>query len=189
MHPSFRAAFNRAFSPALARGQARDRNARAGRDRPVGARDGGPVGVDGGAAEQRVDVLGQRRRERVLEPVGFGVHLLERHPEPVREQQLEQAVGAHDGQRGALAGGIVGLASAVGLVILSPAVWKTVLGNPAAIFPYDNPALFSMTAAFVVAIVVSKLDSSARAQKEAEAFEDQFVRAQTGLGAAAASKH
>ncbi len=91
--------------------------------------------------------------------------------------------------RGALVGGLAGLASAVALVILSPAVWKTVLGNPAAIFPYDNPALFSMTAAFIVAIVASKLDTSDRARKEAAAFEDQFVRAQTGLGAASASKH
>ena len=62
-------------------------------------------------------------------------------------------------------------------------------GNPAAIFPYDNPALFSMTTAFVVAMIVSKLDNSLRARAELEAFDDQFVRAQTGLGAAAASKH
>ena len=91
--------------------------------------------------------------------------------------------------RGALVGGLVGLVSAVVLVILSPAVWKSVLGNPAAIFPYDNPALFSMTTAFVVAMIVSRLDKSPRARAESEAFEDQFVRAQTGLGAAAASKH
>ena len=91
--------------------------------------------------------------------------------------------------RGALAGGFSGLVLAVALVILSPAVWKTVLGFPQAIFPYDAPALFSMPAAFIIAMLVSKMDSSAQAKKEMEAFDDQFVRAQTGLGAAAASKH
>jgi cation/acetate symporter len=40
-----------------------------------------------------------------------------------------------------------------------------------------------------VAIVVSKLDSSRAAQAEKKAFEDQYVRAQTGFGAATASSH
>ena len=91
--------------------------------------------------------------------------------------------------RGALWGGIAGLVSAVTLVVLSPAVWKTVLGNKEAIFPYDHPALFSMTLAFLVTVVVSKLDSSARAANEQAAFDDQYVRAQTGVGAATASAH
>lgn len=91
--------------------------------------------------------------------------------------------------RGAVAGGLTGLLSAVVLVILGPAVWKTVLGNPQAIFPYDNPALFSMSAAFLVTYVVSKLDKSPRARAEAAAFEAQYVRAQTGYGAADATNH
>jgi len=91
--------------------------------------------------------------------------------------------------RGALWGGIAGLVSAVGLVILSPAVWVKVLGNPQAIFPYDHPALFSMSAAFFFTWLVSVTDNSAQAKKEAEAFEEQYIRAQTGLGAAAASAH
>jgi cation/acetate symporter len=91
--------------------------------------------------------------------------------------------------RGALSGGLAGLITAVVLVILGPAVWKTVLGNAQALFPYDQPALFSMPAAFLVAFVVSKLDSSVGAAKEKEAFDDQFVRAQTGLGAEGASSH
>jgi cation/acetate symporter len=91
--------------------------------------------------------------------------------------------------RGALAGGIAGLISAVTLVILSNAVWVVVLNNPKPIFPYEQPALFSMTLAFIVTIIVSKLDSSASARAERDAFEDQFVRSQTGIGAAAASKH
>ena len=91
--------------------------------------------------------------------------------------------------RGALWGGIAGLASAVGLVILSPAVWVKVLGNAQAIFPYDHPAIISMTMAFFVTWLMSVTDKSARAASEAEAFEEQYIRAQTGLGAAAASAH
>ncbi len=91
--------------------------------------------------------------------------------------------------RGALCGGLTGLISSVVLVILSPAVWKAVLGNPAAIYPYDHPALFSMPLAFLVSYVVSKLDNSPEARNEQAAFDDQYVRSQTGFGAAAASKH
>ncbi len=91
--------------------------------------------------------------------------------------------------RGALWGGIAGLVSAVGLVILSPAVWVKVLGNPQPIFPYDHPAIISMTAAFLVTWLASVTDRSARADREAAAYEEQYIRAQTGLGAAAATAH
>ena len=91
--------------------------------------------------------------------------------------------------RGAVAGGLTGLISSIALVILSPAVWVTVLGHPAAIYPFDGPTLFSMPAAFIVAILVSRLDRSARARSEIAAFGDQYVRAQTGYGAAAATSH
>ncbi|MXR36760.1 cation acetate symporter [Craterilacuibacter sinensis] len=90
---------------------------------------------------------------------------------------------------GALLGGFTGLISAVTMVVLSPSVWVTVLGHETAIFPYDHPALFSMPLAFMVTIVVSMLDSSAQAKKERAAFDDQLVRAQTGIGAAAANNH
>ena len=46
-----------------------------------------------------------------------------------------------------------------------------------------------MPLAFLVIVVVSRMDRSARAERERAAFDDQFVRAQTGLGAAAASSH
>jgi cation/acetate symporter len=91
--------------------------------------------------------------------------------------------------RGALAGGIGGLVSSVTFVVLSKAVWVNVLGKASAIFPYEQPALFAMPLAFALAIVVSKLDTSLAAKAEIEAFEDQYVRAQTGYGAAAASNH
>jgi cation/acetate symporter len=91
--------------------------------------------------------------------------------------------------RGAIAGGYAGLVAAVLLVVLSKSVWVTVLGNAQALFPYDQPALFSMPLAFLVTFIVSKLDNSAEAQAERAAFEDQYVRAQTGFGAAEASSH
>jgi len=91
--------------------------------------------------------------------------------------------------RGALWGGVAGLVSAVGLVILSPAVWVKVLGHASAIFPYDHPAIISMTLAFIVTYLGSVTDKSARAASEIEAFEAQYIRAQTGLGAASASAH
>ncbi|OMQ39694.1 cation acetate symporter [Pseudomonas putida] len=91
--------------------------------------------------------------------------------------------------RGALYGGLTGLVSALALVIGSPSVWVGVLGHAQAIFPYDQPALFSMPLAFLVIVVVSRLDRSERADRERAAYADQFVRAQTGLGAAMASSH
>ena len=91
--------------------------------------------------------------------------------------------------KGALAGGVVGLISAVTIVVLSKPVWVVVLEHKEAIFPYDQPALFSMTLAFLVTVVVSKLDQSTTATAERGAFDDQYVRSQTGIGAAGASSH
>jgi cation/acetate symporter len=91
--------------------------------------------------------------------------------------------------RGALFGGYGGLVSAVLFVLFSKSVWVDVLGNPAALFPYTQPALFAMPLAFLLAYIFSKTDKSVRAGKEIEAFEDQYVRAQTGFGAASASNH
>ncbi len=91
--------------------------------------------------------------------------------------------------KGALVGGYSGLISAVLFVLLSKSVWVDVLGNASAIFPYTQPALFSMPIAFFMTWLFSTLDSSKAAAAEKEAFEDQYVRAQTGVGAATASSH
>lgn len=91
--------------------------------------------------------------------------------------------------RGALIGGFLGLITAVVLVILSPVVWVSVLGNAKAIFPYSSPALFSMIVAFVGIWFFSKIDNSPRAKSEREAFNAQNVRANTGIGAAGAVDH
>jgi cation/acetate symporter len=91
--------------------------------------------------------------------------------------------------RGALFGGYGGLVSAVLFVLFSKSVWVDVLHNAAPLFPYTQPALFAMPIAFLLAYICSKTDSSVRAGQEIEAFEDQYVRAQTGYGAASASNH
>ncbi len=93
--------------------------------------------------------------------------------------------------KGAVVGGFVGLLASAGLTILSPAVYEAVMGNPkgSAPFPYGSPALFSMTAAFVTIWIVSKLDGSARAQQDRDGYPAQFVRSETGIGAAEASAH
>ena len=91
--------------------------------------------------------------------------------------------------RGALWGGYGGLISAVLFVLFSKSVWVDVLGNKAALFPYTQPALFAMPIAFLLAYIMSKSDASVRAGKEVEAFDDQYVRGQTGYGAAGAASH
>ncbi|MFK0090346.1 cation acetate symporter [Pseudomonas sp. NPDC090755] len=91
--------------------------------------------------------------------------------------------------RGALAGGYVGLVSAMGFVVFSKLVWVDVLHFAEPLFPYTQPALFSMPLAFLVAYAVSRLDRTVRAKAEREAFADQFVRGQTGLGASGAVDH
>ncbi|HRY19620.1 MAG TPA: cation acetate symporter, partial [Candidatus Competibacteraceae bacterium] len=65
----------------------------------------------------------------------------------------------------------------------------SVLGNKEPIFPYEQPAIFSMPLAFFMAWLGSVTDSSVRAAREKEAFEDQYVRAQTGFGSAGAAAH
>ena len=93
--------------------------------------------------------------------------------------------------RGAVIGGFLGLISSVALTVVSPSVWEVTLGNPkgSALFPYQSPALFSMTLAFVGIWLFSILDNSARAKVDKAGFEAQQVRSETGIGASGASGH
>ncbi len=91
---------------------------------------------------------------------------------------------------GAVLGGWLGLISAVVLTVLSPGIWVKVAGFHAAVFPYDNPALFSMPLGFLGCWLGSVLTrNSAQAQLEAARFEALYVRSQTGIGAEGASAH
>ena len=63
--------------------------------------------------------------------------------------------------RGAMIGGWLGLVSAVGLMVLGPTIWVSILHHEKAIFPYEYPALFSMFIAFVSIWFFSITDKSA----------------------------
>ncbi|WP_331351587.1 cation acetate symporter [Cellvibrio sp. UBA7671] len=91
--------------------------------------------------------------------------------------------------RGAVIGGGLGLFTAVILVVIGPTVWVDAFGFKQAIFPYKYPAIFSVSAAFIGIWFFSITDKSASAAKEQAAFDAQFVRSQTGIGAAEAAQH
>ena len=91
--------------------------------------------------------------------------------------------------RGAFIGGLMGLLTAIGLVVLGPVVWVSVLGFEDPIFPYKHPALLSVSVAFFSIWYFSITDKSERAQKEIKAFEAQKVRAETGFGSDGAVDH
>ena len=91
--------------------------------------------------------------------------------------------------RGAVIGGGLGLFTAVILVVIGPTVWVDAFGFTDAIFPYKYPALFSVSIAFIGIWFFSITDKSASAAAEQAAFDAQFVRSQTGIGASGASQH
>jgi cation/acetate symporter len=93
--------------------------------------------------------------------------------------------------RGAVLGGFVGLISALVLTVVSPGIWEAVFGYPkgSAWFPYVSPALFTMPLSFFCCWLFSVTDSSKTAGEERQAFEAQYVRSQTGIGADTAVAH
>jgi cation/acetate symporter len=93
--------------------------------------------------------------------------------------------------RGAVIGGTLGLATAIILVLLGPIVWGEIINGDAtkAIFPYKYPALFSVSVAFIAIWFFSITDKSETAKEEIKAYEDQYVRSQTGIGAQGAINH
>lgn len=91
--------------------------------------------------------------------------------------------------RGAVLGGSLGLVAAVVMVVLGPNVWVQVFKHAEAIIPYSNPALFTVAIAFIGIWFFSITDKSASAQAEHAAFDAQYIRSQTGIGAESASAH
>lgn len=81
---------------------------------------------------------------------------------------------------GATAGIITGTVTAAGLIVLSPTVWVDVFGNAAPIFPWKNPALVSMPAAFLTGILGSILFPDAKARS---LYDAQQIRNYLGIGA------
>ena len=91
--------------------------------------------------------------------------------------------------RGAFIGGFLGLITAVVLVVLSKTVWVDIFKFESAIFPYTQPALFSILVAFIGIWFFSITDKSARAEQDKAGFEAQRIRAETGIGADGAVSH
>ncbi|WP_233709822.1 cation acetate symporter [Helicobacter salomonis] len=91
--------------------------------------------------------------------------------------------------KGAFWGGLIGWLAVVTMVLLSPSIWVKSFGHAQAIFPYDHPAIFSMPLTFILIILISKLDRSARAQVDKAGFKAQDFRAQSGVGISSASVH
>ncbi len=81
---------------------------------------------------------------------------------------------------GAVASILTGAMLSVVLIVISPTVWVDVFKQKEALFALKNPAIVSMTAAFVVGIVVSLLQHEAAAEAK---FEDEKLRTYLGIGA------
>ena len=75
---------------------------------------------------------------------------------------------------------VVGAVSSAGMIVLSKTVWVEIFGFQSAIVPVKNPAIFSMSAAFVAGIVASLLTPE---QEAREKFEDEKLRTYLGIGA------
>ena len=91
--------------------------------------------------------------------------------------------------KGAFWGGIIGLIVVVTLTILGPGIWVKSFGFETAIFPYKDPAIFSMPITFILVYLISKFDNSYRAKIDREGFEAQYFRAQSGVGANKEATH
>ena len=86
-------------------------------------------------------------------------------------------------------GGYTGIIGSIGLLIIGPTVWTKVLGMGPAIFPADFPTFVVLPTVLIVAYIASITDNSESGKKEKEAYDAQLIRAETGLGAEAASVH
>ncbi|HWT23266.1 MAG TPA: cation acetate symporter [Solirubrobacteraceae bacterium] len=89
---------------------------------------------------------------------------------------------------GAIVGVLGGLIASIGLIILSPAVWPgpDSEGSPLGSLGLANPAIFSIPIGFACCWLGTVLSSERGAERE---YHELRVRAETGLGAEAASVH
>jgi cation/acetate symporter len=76
--------------------------------------------------------------------------------------------------KGAVASMLVGTASALLLIFLSPVVFVDILKQPAAIFPLKNPGLITVPLSFAVAIIVSLLTPEEGSIEKFEAAEHRI---------------
>jgi cation/acetate symporter len=81
---------------------------------------------------------------------------------------------------GAISSIVTGATLSVALIVLSPTVWVDLLKYDTAIFPLRNPAIVSMTAAFIAGAIGSLLTRETRAET---LFDDEKLRVYLGVGA------
>ena len=91
--------------------------------------------------------------------------------------------------RGATIGGLLGLATAFTLTVLSPAIWVNILHYEVAPFPFSSPAIISVPVGFFAIWLFSVLDRSPRAKIDRAGYREQRIRSETGIGASGASGH
>lgn len=92
--------------------------------------------------------------------------------------------------RGAIYCALTGLISSVGLTIIGPQVWVSVLGFEEALFAYNYPALFTLPAALAAAWFFSTTDKSARATIDRENYALLLPKSELGSNEALSiSKH
>lgn len=82
--------------------------------------------------------------------------------------------------RGAVVSIVTGASLAVGLIVLSPTIWTDVFGLGPAPFPLRNPAIVSMTGAFLAGIAASLAGREPPAE---HAFDEEKLRTYLGIGA------
>jgi cation/acetate symporter len=82
--------------------------------------------------------------------------------------------------RGAVWSIVTGASLSVLLIVLSPTVWVDLLHYPSALFPLRNPAIVSMTAAFLAGFAGSMTTREPRAEA---LFDDEKLRVYLGVGA------
>jgi cation/acetate symporter len=83
---------------------------------------------------------------------------------------------------GAVTGVVLGVVSAIGLIILSPNVWPgaaTDTGSPLP-FTLANPGIISIPLGFIGCYLGTVLSSEKASERS---FSELFVRSETGLGA------
>jgi cation/acetate symporter len=82
--------------------------------------------------------------------------------------------------RGAIYCALTGLLASVGLTIIGPQVWVSVLGFEEALFPYDYPALFTLPAALAAAWLFSVTDKSERGRIDREQYYTLLPKSELG---------
>jgi cation/acetate symporter len=75
---------------------------------------------------------------------------------------------------------IVGAVLAIVLIALSPTIMIDILGKETALFPLKNPALISIPASFLTAILISLFGKEPEAEDK---FENEKLRSYLGIGA------